>query len=260
MNIAVIGANGFLGSFLAKRMAGVGQKVIHICRGESLPAGMDVVIDCNGDPRRFWANENPAASFAANVASVSERLREPTALYIYMSTIDVYGSLRSLRDENHEDAIISTKELDVYGFHKYMAEQLVAFHAPRHLILRLGTLIGPNLKKNPAFDALNGNPIRQPRSSTLSLVDLEHVGQALDLLLTAGKTGVFNVTGQASVSIDELLSEVYALGGPEPHFHAELLATSYDISIDKISAHLAIPTSLNMLRDYVRESFAARVP
>ncbi|OAN50294.1 hypothetical protein A6A04_02530 [Paramagnetospirillum marisnigri] len=249
--MAVVGAGGFLGGFLAQSLRDAGHEVLALGRGDPLPTEpVDVLVDCNGDARRFWANANPAASFAANVASVAARATAGLAdRYVFMSTMDVYGKGCRAPASSGEDAVIEPSGLDVYAFHKFLAEQLVARHAARSLILRLGTLIGPGLKKNPVFDAINGNPIRQTPDSTLSLVDLAHVAKALAMLLEMGDEGVYNVTAAAPITIRRMLDVVAgAHGRPSPDFHAELLHTDYDISIEKLSALMTMPDSETMLK------------
>lgn len=255
MTVAVVGANGFLGRHLAAYLADRGWLVKRVLREESLPEGqLEAVIDCNGDSRRFWANANPIESFRANVAAVAERLNATPngAAYVYMSTIDVYGAGRGRREATLETKAIDPLELDTYSLHKFLAEQLVAFHARPAQILRLGTLIGPGLKKNPVFDALNGHPIRQTPDSTLSLIDLDHVALVLEALLATKAKGIFNVTSSRAVMVSDMLAMVSEAAGIEPAaFHSELLHTDYDIDISAISTYVEMPTSAAMLRAYL---------
>lgn len=250
MRVAVVGAAGFLGRFVAEDIARRGVSVVPILRSTPLPGGrFDAVVDCNGDSRRFWAERNPAESFQVNVASVCERLlRLRTDLYVFASTIDVYGGAAATRHATREDASAAPESMVTYGFHKYLAELTVRHHAQRALILRLGTLIGPGLKKNPVYDLLNGAPLRQTGDSTLSLIDLDHVARALWLLVSEGAEGVFNVTSTASITIEEITRRVVdATGRPSPPPHPECLFTSYDIAVEKLSARMALPTSTEVL-------------
>lgn len=254
MIVAVVGAAGFLGGFIARHLAAHGHQVIAIGRGEPLPGrAVEALVDCNGDSRRFWANANPADSFRANVASVAERALAPVPAgrYVYMSTIDVYGAARADRARNGEDAPLSPAGLDAYGFHKLLAEQVVRFHAARPLILRLGTLIGPGLKKNPVHDAVTGAPIRQTPDSTLSLIDLDHVARTLLALLAADAEGVFNVTASRSVTVAELVAAAERFGARAGGYHTELMHTDYDIAVAKASRHIDLPDSAAMLHAYL---------
>lgn len=253
--IVVIGAGGFLGGFLAARWEQAGRTVIRVGRDDSLPAEADMVVDCNGDGRRFWANQNPAASFAANVAPVMARTASIRhRLYVLASTVDIYGRGRESQATSAETATIDPAGLDVYGFHKYLAEQLVAHHAESFLILRLGTLIGPGLRKNPVFDALNGQPIRQTLDSTLHLLHLDVLGDRLDAILAAGGQGIFNISAAAPITVGRLLEMVAARQGrtiQDFTMHPELITTRYDVNIDKVAALGMVPTAEAMLAAYL---------
>lgn len=256
MRIAIIGASGFIGGHLAGVLAGDGHDILGIGRGDALPPDhFDLVVDCNGDARRFWACENPALSFAATVASTAERLFALKAeRYLYLSTVDVYGAARAARATSMESAPIDPAALDGYGFHKYLAEQLVAFHAKRPLLLRLGTVIGPGLKKNPIHDALHGLPIRQTLDSTLTLIDLETIGRAVQSLLQADATGIFNLTGSASISVAAMIASIAChQNRPTADYrqHGELLHTDYDVNVDSLGRLLDLPTSQSILDHYL---------
>jgi len=252
----IVGAEGFVGRFLFGHFAAAGHTVTPIGRSSPLPgAAVDVVIDCNGDARRFWANENPVESYHANVVATIERM---TTLnyrrYVYLSTIDVYGNARDDPAANTEDAPIALDGLETYGFQKYLSEQIVHHHMPGSLILRVGTLIGPGLRKNPIHDALNGLPIRQTPESTLSLITLGKLAEALYRLLAADAKGIFNVSAVAALDIATMLRRVADALGPDaasPAFHPELMTTAYDISVAKLSRYIDLPDSDSMLLDYL---------
>ena len=251
MRILVVGGRGFAGRFLTGALARRGDEIVTLDRGEPTPAApFDAVIDANGDARRFWAETHPGESFQANVASVAERvggLRYER--YVFLSTVDVYGRNRGSRAGTREDSTVAPEGMDTYAFHKWLAERFVSFHARRHLILRLGTLLGPGLKKNPVFDALSGLPIRQPAASTLNLVHLETVAEALARLLTAGAEGVWNVAAGAPITVAAMLQS--AAPGRAHTFHSELASTDYDIAIGKIASILPMPSSADALARYL---------
>ncbi len=231
-----------------------GVQAAALGRGDAPPQeAFDAVIDANGDSRRFRANQNPHESFVANVLSVSERLAAIDAgTYVYLSTIDVYGEKRGERKGSREDAAIDLSGLETYGLHKRLAELLVLHQAERPLVARLGTVIGPGLKKNPVYDALNGLPIRQTPESTLSLIELATVEDALWRLLDGGTTGIVNVTCARSITVARVLEMAAEATGRMDHdFHQDLLTTSYDINVDRMAAMAPLPTAEEMLAAYL---------
>lgn len=254
MRILVVGSRGFVGRFLTDALVRRGDEIVTLDRGEPPPTSpVDAVIDANGDARRFWAESHPGESFQANMASVAERVsRLRYSIYVFLSTVDVYGRNRENRACTREDSDITPEGMDTYAFHKWLAERFVAFHARRHLILRLGTLLGPGLKKNPVFDALSGLPIRQTAASTLNLVHLETVAEALARLLAAGAGGVWNVAACAPITVAAMLQS--ATPGRTHPFHPELLSTSYDIEIEKVSSIMPMPSSADALACYLSGS------
>jgi len=256
MRIIIVGAGGFAGGFLSDHFRRAGYEVVPIGRSTPLPeTPADVVIDCNGDARRFWANENPDESYRVNVLSTAERVaRLRYRKYVYLSTIDVYGPARSEPARNTEESPIAVDALDAYGLHKHLAEEAVRAKATDHLILRAGTLLGPGLKKNPVFDALDGAPIRQTLDSTISLITLRRFAEALHRLLERDAGGIFNVTASTSVDVATMLRRVdEALGrnAGSHAFHDDLLTTDYDITTDKVSAYLDLVDSETMLCEYL---------
>lgn len=248
MQIAVIGGHGFIGNALSTYLSGVGHVCSRIGRSDPLPKGpVDVLLDCNGEGRRFWANENPEENYVRSVASVEARLNAVSCdVYVYLSTVDVYGDGRGKSALSREDSEVDLDAIDTYGRHKALAEKMVLDHAARPLVIRCATLIGPGLRKNPVFDLLNDQPLRMTAESTLSLLHTSTLGRAIEVLLTSGDGGIFNVAASAPIGIPMLKKMVADKRGIDPAAfpeHDEKITTRYDVNVDKISALLDMPTS-----------------
>lgn len=257
--IVVIGANGFVGHALSQTLSEIGNACIPVGRGDPLPKGyVDIVLDCNGEGRRFWANENPEDNYKRSVQSVEDRLAAiDCGVYVYLSTVDVYGSGRGDRRTSGEDAVIDTGSLDTYGRHKLMAEALVLEKAKRSFVLRCATLIGPGLRKNPVFDLLHDHPLRMTTDSTLSLLHTTTLGRAIQELLSTDSDGIFNVAASAPISIPALRQLIAEKRGIDPEAfpeHAEKISTHYDVNVDKISERIEMPTSEEALKMYLAEA------
>ena len=92
-----------------------------------------------------------------------------------------------------------------YGFHKYLAEQLVRHHAREWLVLRLAGMVGPGLRKNPVFDLLHNRPLRIHPDSLYQFMNTDDVAAIGWKLITSGTRGeVFNLCGQGLVSPREV--------------------------------------------------------
>jgi len=128
----VLGATGVIGSTVVQYLTQEGHGVISINSknykdyvGES----GDVLVNCNGNSYRYKAQEDPTWDFEESVVSVKNSLFDFQAEhYVYLSTIDVYSNI-SDPASNSEDAQIDTRQLDTYGFHKWLAERLVEKHS-----------------------------------------------------------------------------------------------------------------------------------
>lgn len=252
----VIGAHGFLGSAISDALGQAGHQIVPVGRGDPFPVGQfDLVVDCAGDARRFYCNNHPRHAFDANVSPVLDRVLGINAgLYVFASTVDVYGAGKASPATSIEESVIHASELDGYSFSKFLAEHLVARHARRALILRLGTLIGPNLRKNPIFDALNGHPLRIGEATSLSLVDTRFVAQALLALLDARVDGTINITGQGKVRTADILelTKKY-FPGQNLSFHSEREDFHYDVAVGRLARHLPVPTGIAMLERFMTE-------
>ena len=256
MQIAVIGGHGFIGNALATYLSGAGHMCSRIGRSDPLPEGpVYVLLDCNGEGRRFWANENPEENYVRSVASVEARLNAVSCdVYLYLSTVDVYGEGRGALEFSRENAEIDIDAIDTYARHKVMAEKMVLDHAAWPLVIRCATLIGPGLRKNPVFDLLNDQPLRMTEESTLSLLHTSTLGRAIEVLLASGDRGTFNVAASAPIGIPALKKMIADKRGIDPAAfpeHEEKITTRYDVNVDKLSARLEMPASEAALRMYL---------
>ncbi|TAK64825.1 MAG: NAD(P)-dependent oxidoreductase, partial [Bacteroidetes bacterium] len=163
MNIGIIGGNGFVGSGIRTTL----QELQHECTSITREnyAGLkgtsfDVLINANGNSKKYLASSSPKEEFQASVTSVQHSLLDFTYdLYIHCSSVDVYPNHEET-SQNSEEASIDVSQLSLYGLHKYLAEILVRKYARRWLILRFGGFVGEELRKNSIYDMLHGVPLR----------------------------------------------------------------------------------------------------
>jgi len=252
----VLGSMGLIGSNLCRFLADHGHHVLKVHSAnydELVGSSARVLVNCSGNAFRFRANQDPVWNFSASVESVQRSLFDfPVGLYIHISTVDVYHE-RGNPAANRETAAIDTSRLDTYGFHKWLAERVVEKYAQRSLILRVGTVVGEGLKKGPVFDLLRGAPMHMSLDSKLSIIDTDHLAQAVGILSSASvEHEIFNLTGTGPVELRFLAT---LLGDPV-HFAegAEETLHLYDISNDKIRDHMPMPTSIEMAGAFMKRS------
>lgn len=143
----------------------------------------DVVINANGNSKRFWANQNFQEDFLVSTVSVYKTIFDfPCDLYIYISSPDIYQNHAESR-YTKEDSESDPARLEVYGFHKYLAELIVRKHKKKFLILRSAMILGTNLKKGPFYDILNGKALFITLKSKLQLITTRAIAEIIAVLL-----------------------------------------------------------------------------
>lgn len=209
MRVTVIGAEGFVGSAfvrLLKSRADIELACVTRSNyGQFAGKLSDVVIEAACNSKKFIADENPVAEFEASVTHrLNTLLQFPAQLHVHISSVDVYNDLTS-PETTREDSIVDLRQTSRYGFHKYLAEQLVQHYAQRWLILRLAGMVGSGLRKNPVFDIVNDLPLRvhpDSRYQYMNTDDVARIGWGLVEKETHGE--IFNVCGAGLISMREI--------------------------------------------------------
>lgn len=160
--IFILGGGGFVGSALARHCAAQGwdHRVIGRANyGEFVGQSCDLLINANGNSKKFIAVREPKADFEMSVLSVQRSLFDfKFGKYVFFSSADVYPETTS-PETTGEDMILDVTKQSRYGFHKHLAEQIVRQGCADWTIFRLGGMVGPNLLKNPIHDMLNADSL-----------------------------------------------------------------------------------------------------
>lgn len=194
LRICIIGFRGFVGASLYKYFIGKEDfQVIGISRENYEAAkGMefDIIVNAAGQSNKRWAAEHPKENFKANCSDVFDSIVDlPSKKYVYISSIDA--------DKDSE-----------YGRSKRMGEFIVRTNHKNALIIRLGGMVGPNLKKNMVFDILNlGKTFVHPKSE-YNYISTEEVAKILHELIIKehceGKLNIINIVGEGTISGEEV--------------------------------------------------------
>ena len=256
---AVIGANGFVGSAVAARAAGLGFDVTSITRdsyAHHRGTRFDLVVNANGNSKKFLSRENPGLDFELSVQSVHKAVHDfPAGLHVHLSTIDVYNDV-TVPAANREDAVIEPARLSAYGFHKFLAEQIVRRFAPAWIILRMGGFVGPGLKKNSIYDLLQGRPLRVHPDSAYQYL---HSGALADLVFDlAGRVSpgsTLNVVGDGVVSLRDIAGLIPGAAlTAEPGSKPE----RYEVNNEALKRLAAVPDSRATVEAFIRDVLAGR--
>lgn len=257
--IYVLGAKGFVGSTVLRVLQQTDTCVpIDLDNyDEYVGTSCDVLVNLNGNSKKFLARENPPHEFDLSVRSVVRSLYDFSySRYVYISSVDVYTDFSS-SSATHEDAPISLADQSPYGFHKWLAERYVMKTAPSWLILRLGGMVGPHLAKGPLYDILNDIPLRVHPDSRYQYIHTATIGKIIaHLLAHKHKNDIFNLCANGALQLKTFAHMVQKDCRAEPHAPVE----HYDISHQKISQILDVPDSLSEVTRFLTEEGIAHTP
>lgn len=256
--IFIIGGRGFVGSAFARVCAAEGREFLIINRQnyhEFVGKHCDILINADGNSKKFLAQQDPLQDFDASVRSVRASLIDlKNDYYVYLSSCDVYPDCSSPRTTSEAQELDASKQ-SPYGFHKYLAEQCVRHVAKKWLIVRFGGFVGPGLKKNPIFDILKGGPLWLDPESELQFMLTDRAAEIVLSLIDRGISNeIFNVCGRGVVK----LREVMKWAGKTVPVQPGSPRVRYEVDISKISALVEIPDTRSTVSNFVNAELKAR--
>lgn len=253
--LAIIGSDGMIGSDLVRYLSKDFQVVSINKKNYNSNIGkiFDIVINANGNSRRFWANQNPVDDFSASTFSVVQSVFDfPCKLYIYISSSDVY--------ENHteptytkENIEINSAHLQPYGLHKFLSELIVKKYKEKFLILRLSMMLGTNLKKGPFYDRIHNKPLFITLNTKLQLITTQAVSEIIKILLENKITNeTINIGG-----IDTFpFTKIHKYFDKETKISPMAEKQIYQMNIEKVKQfYPALKTSEEYLKEFLRKNY-----
>ena len=254
MNIGIIGGEGFVGSGIRESLQRKNVTCLSIKRNnyqEVKGSSFDVLINANGNSKKYLAAQSPKEEFEASVVSVQHSLLDFTfRSYVHCSSVDVYPDHENPQ-RNTEASPLDLRALSPYGFHKYLAEQLVQRYAKRWLILRFGGFVGEGLKKNSLYDMLHDVPLRVHVDSRYQYLPTTEAGEVIWSLLSKQISNeIFNVCGNGCISLREAAASV---PGYAARYAVEQPAVEqYDVNIDKLQQFCKVPKTSDSVKAFMR--------
>ena len=204
--IVLIGSTGFIGSAFARALEARSLEFVALERDETYNYPIDVVIDANGNSKKFVAEKDPHFDFESSVASVSSRLTSLRySTYMYLSSGEVYGVDQYVSNSS-EDVCIQEPSRSFYGMHRRLAECLVGAHSKRNFIFRLGGFTGNGLRKNPVYDIVKGNALFVHPNSAFQFMDVDFAANLMLDLLFDAPPGVYNICGRGTLKVSQILA------------------------------------------------------
>lgn len=208
----------------------------------------DVVVNANGNSKRFWAIENPLEDFTASTVSVYESLFDfKFTTYVYISSSDVYVNHLS-GVFTSEDQIQDSSKLSVYGLHKYLSERIIKNHCESYIILRSSMSLGKNLKKGPIYDIINNNPLFISKSSRLQMISTQEIANVIAFLINKKiKNDIFNVGGKGIVNFEKI-QEYFST---PVTFRDKKETQIYEMNVSKLNNIFPLKTSEEYLQEFL---------
>ena len=232
--IYILGGEGFVGSAYARLLRELDEPFIVVTRanyGSLRGSACDVLVNANGNSRKFVAIREPLRDFDASVRSVAASLEDFKAKrYVFLSSGDVYPNTSS-PEETCEDAPIDLSLVSRYGLHKYLAEQLVRSVHPAWLTVRMGGFVGPGLKKNAIFDMLTGDPVWLSPESELQFISTDNAARLVWALVQSGlQREVVNLGAEGVLQLGEFHRAI----GSASVFKPGAPTVRYELSLERL--------------------------
>lgn len=250
-SVFILGGNGFVGSAYERYYRNLNYKVTVIGREDYsnyIGSECDILINANGNSKKFLGLSDPKKEFRESVLSVRESLIDfKYKKYVYLSTSDIYPDCSS-PELTHESLEISPATQSVYGFHKYLAELCVQQSASDWLIVRQGGFVGKGLKKNAIYDVLFGQKLWVHPESRFQFINTDTSARLVSDLIAKGLSNeILNLTALGTISVNEILNLIdrkVAYDGNE-------LPKHYEISTEKASKILELPETRQTILDFI---------
>ena len=251
--IYVIGGGGFVGSAYVRLFVRLGLPHRVITRAnwkEFRGTRCDVIINANGNSKKFLAEKNPLGDFDLSVRSVAESLDAfSCSTYVMLSSGDVYPD-QSRPSSTCEDQQIDPAKISRYGQHKLVAEQLLRGDGRHWLIMRMGGFVGAGLKKNAIFDMLTNTPVWLSPDSELQFISTDHAAEIVWTLVEQDICGeTINLGGTGLVQLVEIHRDI----GSHSPFKPDAPTIRYELDLTKLKRlyHGTLPQSSDEVHRFV---------
>ncbi len=208
----------------------------------------DVLVNANGNSKRFWAIKNPLEDFVLSTVSVYKSLFDfKFKTYIYVSSSDVYVD-HSSNTSTSEDQIQDSSKLSSYGLHKYLSEKIIENNCPNYIILRSSMALGKNLKKGPIYDIFKNKSLFISESSRIQMITTIEIANIIKFFLDQNKTNnVINVGGKGTVNF----KKIQTYFSFPVKFLKEAEEQIYEMNVEKLDKLFSIKSSEEYLREFL---------
>ncbi len=252
--ICIIGSQGLVGSQIYNSLKDNKKlKVYPVSRNnidEFKDFKCDILINSNGSGNKGFCNVNPIESFKINCLSTYNYMNHfVPKRYILISTVDLYNSTSDL-NKTKETVKIDASKLQVYGFHKFITENIIKQFYNDFLILRLPGLISSSLKKNSIFDIAHERNLFISKQSKLNFISTIEIANFINRFLFESPYDLVNLVASSSLSINDVIK----IAGKQDFYksfqNSNLPLQDYNISSELINTFYEVKPSEYYVSQY----------
>lgn len=191
MKICVVGHTGFVGQAVYNNLLNK-HEVFKLNTKTNIPTQeFDITINCAGNSKKYLAQTYP---FQVNLIEnnvINSILKLKTKKIIHISSIEASSSLNNN-----------------YAISKLNTEKAIISHFPEAIILRLGGLVGPNLRKNVVFDIVNNKKLFVTLDSTYNYISSQEVARIIEVIIDKNiKNNTINICSCNTITVQEIINE-----------------------------------------------------
>jgi len=248
--ITILGASGFIGSLMAKRLQQYKLEFQSVKRNEVIPAGnLGNVIYCIGVTADF--RSKPFETVDAHVCTLLDLVRrhEFDSL-LYLSSTRLYEGNDST-DEQEALRVRPQSANDLYNLSKMMGESITLNCGRTGRVARIANVYGPDFTSDNFLSSILRQAVRGEKivlqtapDSEKDYVWVHEVVENLIWIAAEGKQQIYNVASGVNVSNGQLAAKLQQLTGREIEFAPDAPAIKFPrINIKRVRDEFGIVPS-----------------
>lgn len=238
MKICLIGDTGFVGRTVYEylndkyEVTGINSKT------ENIPSDkFNLIINCAGNAKKFLADKDPE-----KIKEIRERILEKILQInckniIHISSIDA----SSFPDNN-------------YTMSKLVMEKCIKILFPKWIILRLGGMVGPYLKKNVVYDIVNNKNLFVNFNSNYNYISTQEVASIVDKIINMNlNKEIINVAACEPIQVKEIIDIAKKYDITFDGSEGESMEDYKDVNIDRLSDFFEAKSSKHYISEYLKQ-------